>query len=85
MDGRNPNRMMRPRSQRTPGRGFVWLAVCEGCGHMAGLPVRQLLARFGELSPVEAAMLRMRCGKCEGGRFFHRLARLCDPGCRQWR
>jgi hypothetical protein len=52
---------------------------------MAGLPVRQLLARFGELSPVEAAMLRMRCGKCEGGRFFHRLARLCDPGCRQWR
>jgi hypothetical protein len=85
MGAPNPDRMMRLRSLRTPGQGFVWLAVCEACGHTAGLPVRQLLARYGELFPVETAMRRMRCGECDGARVVHRLARLCEPGCRYWR
>ena len=81
MGGPNPDRMMRLRSLKTPGRGYVWLAVCDKCGHASGLPVSLLLRRFGELYPVEHAMFPMRCSECGGERVSARLARLCDPGC----
>jgi hypothetical protein len=48
--------------------------------HAAGLLPRQLLARYGELYPVEVAMMRMRCGECAS--VTARLARLCRPDCR---
>jgi hypothetical protein len=56
----NPNRIMRLRSLLHHVPGTVWLAVCNDCRHMAGLPVRQLLARYGELyrnRPVITALL----------------------------
>ena len=77
----NLDRVLRLRSLREPGRGYVWLAVCDKCGHASGLPVRLLLRRFGELYPVEHAMFPMRCAECGGQRVSARLARLCDPGC----
>ena len=64
-----------------PGRGYVWLAVCDGCGHASGLPVRQLLNRYGDLCPVNQAMGAFRCAECQGQRVTAKLARLCDPGC----
>lgn len=81
MGGRSPERTPRLRTLRSPGRGYVWLASCDECGHAAGLPVRQLIARFGELYPIEAALWSMRCDECKGRKVSARLARLCDPGC----
>lgn len=72
---------MRLRSLRQPGPGFLWLAVCEECSHAGGLPVRQLIKRFGELFPVEQAMFKLRCDECGSSKVAHRLARLCDRGC----
>jgi hypothetical protein len=82
MGGPNPIRIMRLRSLLHHLPGTVWLAVCTDCRHMAGLPVRQLLARYGELYLVERAMLQMRCGECGCASVKPRLARLCEPGCR---
>jgi hypothetical protein len=82
MGGRNPNNFIRLRSLLHHVPGTVWLAVCDDCGHAAGLPVRQLLARNGELYPVERAMVRTRSGECGGASVTPRLARLCRPGCR---
>lgn len=77
---------MRLRSLRNAAPGWLWIACCGACGHMAGLPVRQLLDRFGELYPVDAALTKLRCTACDqGGQVTTRLARLCDPGCRHWR
>jgi hypothetical protein len=66
---------------RDPGRGYVWLAMCDKCGHASGLPVRLLLARYGELCPVEQAMFHFRCAERGEQRVSAKLARLCDPGC----
>jgi hypothetical protein len=52
---------------------------------MAGLPVRQLLKRFGELFPVEHAMFKLKCDECGSTKVAPRLARLCDPGCQRRR
>ena len=81
MGGHSPDRTPRLRSLKNPGPGYVWLASCDGCGHMSGLPVRQLIARFGELHTVDAALFSLRCDECKGTKVSARLARLCDPGC----
>ena len=86
MGGHNSDRIMRLRSLRNAAPGWVWVACCSACGHMAGLPVRQLLDQFGELYPVDAAMMKLRCTACDqGGQVTARLGRLCNPGCRNWR
>ena len=80
----SPDRERRLLSKLNPGRGFVWLASCDTCGHVSGLPVRQL-TRYGDLCPVDQAMGHLRCAECQGQRISAKLARLCDPGCgRQW-
>ncbi len=77
---------LRMRHLRQNARGSVWLAVCSACGHMGALPVGLLLARFGELEPVDTALHRLRCDQCrEVGKVTHRLARLCEPGCHRQR
>jgi len=48
---------------------------------MAGLPVRQLIRRYGDLYPVEDALISLRCDDCGSRGVTARLARLCDPGC----
>jgi hypothetical protein len=37
------------------------MAVCLTCRHMAPLPVRDLVRRYGDLCPVEMALLHLRC------------------------
>lgn len=56
-------------------------AICRACGHQAVLPAAQLLIRFGELYPLEFALDRLRCSRCNGAGVEAKLARLCDPGC----
>lgn len=86
MSGPNPDRIRRLHNLRNPGRGYVWLAVCDKCGHASGLPVRLLIGRYGELCPIEHALVRFRCDECDGdARVSVKLARLCDPGCAQQR
>jgi hypothetical protein len=41
----------------------------------------QLVARFGELCPIEKAMGWMRCSKCGAQDVAAVVLRLCDPGC----
>ena len=54
--------------------------------HTAGMPVRQPLDRFGELYPVDAVIMKLRCTACgQEGQVTTRLARLRDSGCRHWR
>ena len=81
MGVRSTERSFRLKSLRNPGRGYVWLATCDACGHAAGLPVRQLIARFGELYPLDSALWSLRCDECKSSKVSARLARLCDPGC----
>lgn len=77
---------LRMRHLRQGGPGQVWLAVCSACGHMGALPVGLMLARYGELEPVETALRKLRCDQCrEVGKVSHRLARLCEPGCHRQR
>ena len=61
------------------------MAVCLNCQHMAPLPLRALVARYGETCPVEMALLRLRCEGCRQTRVEARLIPLCEPGCRKWR
>ena len=70
--------------QRTP-RGFVRMAACLACGHLAPLPVRDLVRRYGEMCPVEMALLHLRCEDCSQSKVEARLIPLCEPGCRKWR
>ena len=73
---------LRIRHLRQNARGSVWLAVCSACGHMGALPVGLLVARYGELEPVETALLKMRCDECRVvGRVTSKLVKLCEPGC----
>ena len=41
------------------------MAVCTNCGHMAPLPVRELISRYGELCAVEMALIHLRCEECQ--------------------
>lgn len=82
MGSRNPDRIPRLRSlnQRVP--GFIQVGICGGCGYMAALPLAALLRRYGELYPVESAMMNVRCTDCgEAGKTQPRIVRLCDRGC----
>ncbi len=81
MGSRNPDRTPRLRSFNTTPPGYVRLAICKGCGHYAALPIAQLLARYGELFPVEMALFHVKCTGCGECKVEARLARLCDPGC----
>jgi hypothetical protein len=65
--------------------GFVRMAVCLNCRHMAPLPLRDLVHRFGELRPVEMALLHLRCEECGQSKVEARLIPLCEPGCRRRR
>lgn len=82
MGTRNADRIPRLSSLRTPPPGRVWMAVCRQCGHMASMPVAILVERYGEAYPIETALWRLRCARCDAvGRTEHVLMRLCDPGC----
>lgn len=74
-------RQRRLRSLREVAPGRLWVALCRGCGHRGALPVAQLLARWGDLLPVDAALARMRCSAYGRYEVKARLLRLCDPGC----
>ena len=73
------DRTLRLFSLRQTAPGFVRMAVCVNCRHM-----RDLVHRFGELCPVEMALLHLRCEECEQSKVEARLIPLCEPGCRKW-
>jgi hypothetical protein len=66
-------------------RGFVRMAVCRKCHHMAPLPVRELVRRFGQQYPVDLAMKRLRCESCRERDVEAQMIPLCEPGCRRRR
>ena len=50
-------------------------------GHLAPLPVLSLIKRYGELLPIETAMLHVKCSACgKTGTAEAKLLRLYDPG-----
>ena len=65
--------------------GFVRMAVCQNCRHMAPLPVRELVRRFGQQYPLDLAVKRLRCQRCRQCRVEAQLIPLCEPGCRRRR
>ncbi len=78
----NPDRVHRLRHLRQPpGPGYIRVARCSDCRHMGPLPVEQLIRRFGELIPVEMAMVHLRCTACGGRKVQHQMVRLCEPSC----
>jgi hypothetical protein len=85
MGARNPDRTPRLHTLRSVPPGFVRMVRCQHCGHMAPLPLRELIRRHGELIAVEAALSSLRCEHCQTFGAVLMLARLCDPGCRAWR
>jgi hypothetical protein len=85
MGRRASDRLPRLAGWRQTPQGFVRMAVCLNCRHMAPLPMRELLRRFGELCPVEMALLHLRCEECQQSKVEARLIPLCEPGCRNWR
>ena len=80
MSGPGAARLRRLRSLREVAPGWLWVAPRHGCGHRGALPAAQLVARWGDLPPVEAALARMHCGTCKRCEVEARLLRLCDPG-----
>ena len=66
-------------------RGFVRMAVCRKCHHMAPLPVRELVRRFGQQYPADLAMKRLRCESCRERDVEAQIVPLCEPGCRRRR
>ena len=85
MGSRASGRIPRLSSLRRTPAGHVRMAACLGCGHMAPLPVRELIRRYGELVPLEMALLHLRCEECQGSKVEARLVPLCESGCRRWR
>lgn len=63
--------------------GYIAMAVCSKCGRMAPLPIDELIRRYGELYPVEMALVKVRCTGCQnwGRNIEPKWLRLCDPGC----
>jgi hypothetical protein len=66
-------------------RGFVRMAVCQNCRHMAPLPIRELVQRFGQQYPIELAIRRLRCESCGQRKVEAQLMPLCQPGSRHRR
>ncbi len=85
MGSRSPDRTLRLITLKQTPRGFVRMAVCVNCQHMAPLPVRDLVRRYGDLFPAELALLRLRCEECQHSKVEAKLIPLCEPGCRRWR
>ncbi len=81
MGARDRDRLPRLRSLAAAPPGHVPMGRCRGCGHQAPLPVALLLARYGELYPVELALDRLRCTACGERKIDLLLARLCSPEC----
>jgi hypothetical protein len=85
MGSRASDRILRLSSLLQTPRGFVRMAVCLSCSHMAPLPVRDLVRRYGEMCLVELALMHLRCEECQQSKVEARLMPLCEPGCRKWR
>ena len=80
--GTSSDRIQRLSHLRTTAPGFLRIAWCKSCSHMAPFPLGVLIRRLGETHPVEAALWRLRCEACGArGGAEARLLRLCDPGC----
>lgn len=61
--------------------GMLRAARCRSCGHVAALPVAQLLRRFDGRTPIADLQARMVCSACGGRSVDVRTIRLCEPGC----
>lgn len=79
----DPRRIFRLRHLSSkPVNGWIRLAVCGSCGHQAPVPVDRLVRRYGDLLPVDEALMRLRCARCgKLGEVTLRHVRLCEPGC----
>ena len=77
----NADREPRLHSLQSTPAGYIRMAKCRKCGHLAPLPVDRLLARFGELFPIETALVWLTCTKCGAQKPDATVLRLCDPGC----
>jgi hypothetical protein len=85
MGSRASDRLPRLADIRQTPRDQVRMAVCQACQHMAPLPVRELIRRYGDSCPVEMALIHLRCEECRQSNVEARLVPLCEPGCRRWR
>ena len=82
---RYPDRIPSLRFLCRTAHGFVRTAICLNCRHMAPLPIRNLVRRFGELYPIDEALMTLRCEECGQSKVEARLIPLCEPGCRHCR
>lgn len=79
-----PNREPRERrllDARQAPPGWIWIARCDACRHMAGLPIEALIRRHGELRTLENACRSLRCAACGHRGATSAMMRLCEPGC----
>lgn len=81
MGGKDPNRQPRLRSLRDTAPGWIRLARCQACRHQGLLPVDALIRKWGDLHPIEFALLSLRCTECGARDVRHTMVRLCEPGC----
>jgi hypothetical protein len=80
MGSRSPDRTLRLATLKNTPRGYVRMAVCLNCQHMAPLPVRDLVRRYGDLFPAEMALLRLRCEECQQSKVEPSWCRFASPG-----
>ena len=85
MVARSPARIPRLQSWRVTPTGYVRVATCKKCGHMAALPIEQLIKRWGAAMEIEAALNTLLCSACGERAVTAKLLMLCEPGCRRQR
>ena len=63
--------------------GYIVMGVCTKCRRVAPFPIDALIKRFGEIYPVEQALMKLHCAGCQtwGRDIEPRWFRLCDLGC----
>ena len=81
MGGKDPNRQPQLVSLKTTPRGWIRMAKCDHCSHMAPMPIDRLIKKHGPNMLVEFASINVRCNICKGACARALMLRLCDPDC----
>ena len=85
MSTRAPARVPRLQSWRDTPAGYVRMATCKKCSHMAALPIEPLIKRWGAEMEIEAALNTLLCSACGEREVTAKLLMLCEPGCKRQR